>query len=276
MIEEFYSVDEKDDLLIGQAIGHFVYEGRLNGESISVKTLDAIDKNKREIEILERLKPHPHENIVRYLGYRESVHFPPIWYVMMELCLPTNLHQFIIDKPDLTCKDRQTMLHQTSRGVRHLHKLNIVHRDLKPQNILISVDGKSTKICDFGLSELVDSTEGSGSVGTRGWWSPETKRGTNITKKSDIFSLGLTYYYVLSNGKRLDTEKCNNQQSIAVVLDLETAIIDTDSKDALRLMLQFNPCQRPDIRTMLQHQYFKDTKDSIASGDDVKSLHPCK
>ncbi|GMR35760.1 hypothetical protein PMAYCL1PPCAC_05955, partial [Pristionchus mayeri] len=100
------------------------------------------------------------------------------------------------------------ILHQAAQGLEYLHQKIIVHRDLKPDNLLISVDedmGKATvRISDFGIAKKTDPKkvlQSSGRAGSDGWIAPEARTRTDErTFSSDIFSLELIFFYVLTNG----------------------------------------------------------------------------
>jgi len=108
----------------------------------------------------------------------------------------------MIMKEDLIYK----VLSQVVMGLDYLHKNNITHRDLKPENILIFADFR-IKISDFGLSKLIDNTatargKSMSGVGTPVFMAPEivgkVKGATPKPFKTDIYSLGLTLYYMMT------------------------------------------------------------------------------
>ena len=91
---------------------------------------------------------------------------------------------------------------QVSLGLEAAHNSDIVHRDVKPQNIIISTDGK-VKLSDFGIARAVSSnTITSNVMVSVHYSSPEQVRGGYSDKKSDIYSLGVTMYEMVTGGYR--------------------------------------------------------------------------
>jgi serine/threonine-protein kinase len=98
---------------------------------------------------------------------------------------------------------------QILAGVSHAHALGVVHRDLKPDNILLlsDVEGDFVKILDFGLAKLVHQSEGtqltnSGfALGTPGYMSPEQARGAESDERSDLYSVGVILYHLVTGRK---------------------------------------------------------------------------
>lgn len=113
---------------------------------------------------------------------------------------------FFINKGELQTPHYIHIIQQVGSALQYLHENNIIHRDIKPHNILISKDG-IVKITDFGISALMQSElerekdifEGSGWVGTFQYMSPEQiKDSDKVDFRSDIYSLGVTYYKMLT------------------------------------------------------------------------------
>jgi serine/threonine protein kinase len=93
-------------------------------------------------------------------------------------------------------------LRQALEGLHFAHQRHILHRDLKPHNLLLSIDG-NLKVSDFGLLKKSDSVTGAltpraGIVGTPLYMSPEQAQGEAVDERSDIFALGITFFYVFS------------------------------------------------------------------------------
>jgi tRNA A-37 threonylcarbamoyl transferase component Bud32 len=98
------------------------------------------------------------------------------------------------------------IMRQTCAGVAAIHRANLVHRDLKPSNIMVREAGAadetpvSIKIIDFGIArDLEKSTEAGQSVGTLSYMPPEQVKGAEVTAASDVFSLGVLAYQLLTN-----------------------------------------------------------------------------
>lgn len=119
-------------------------------------------------------------------------------YIVMELVEGITLKQYIEKKARLSVKEAVSIAIQVSMGIEAAHKNRIIHRDIKPQNIMISKDGK-VKVTDFGIAKAVTSnTITSNVMGSVHYTSPEQARGGYSDEKSDIYSLGITLFEMLT------------------------------------------------------------------------------
>ena len=136
-----------------------------------------------------------HPNIVNVydVGDDEGVNF-----IVMELVEGITLKDYIKKKGKLSVKEATSIAIQVSLGLEAAHNRNIVHRDVKPQNIIISTDGK-VKLSDFGIARAVTSnTITSNVMVSVHYSSPEQVRGGYSDKKSDIYSLRITMYEMVT------------------------------------------------------------------------------
>lgn len=119
-------------------------------------------------------------------------------YIVMELVEGITLKKFIEKKGKLEIKEAVGIAIQIAQGMEAAHANHIIHRDIKPQNIIISRDGK-VKVTDFGIAKATTSnTITSNAMGSVHYLSPEQARGGYSDEKSDIYSLGVTLYEMLS------------------------------------------------------------------------------
>lgn len=119
-------------------------------------------------------------------------------YIVMELVEGITLKRFIERKDKLEVKEAVGISIQIAQGMEAAHDNHIIHRDIKPQNIIISRDGK-VKVTDFGIAKASNSnTITSNAMGSVHYLSPEQARGGYSDEKSDIYSLGVTLYEMLS------------------------------------------------------------------------------
>lgn len=119
-------------------------------------------------------------------------------YIVMELVEGITLKRFIEKKGKLEVKEAVGIAIQIAQGMEAAHDNHIIHRDIKPQNIIISRDGK-VKVTDFGIAKASNSnTITSNAMGSVHYLSPEQARGGYSDEKSDIYSLGVTIYEMLS------------------------------------------------------------------------------
>lgn len=136
-----------------------------------------------------------HSNIVNVydVGEENDIH-----YIVMELVEGITLKKYIEKKARLTYKEAVSIAIQVSLGIEAAHSNHIIHRDIKPQNIIISRDGK-VKVTDFGIAKAATSnTITSNVMGSVHYTSPEQARGGYSDEKSDIYSLGITMFEMLT------------------------------------------------------------------------------
>ena len=136
-----------------------------------------------------------HPNIVNVYDVGEEDN---IYYIVMELVEGITLKKYIEKKARLSYKEAVSIAIQVSMGIEAAHNNHIIHRDIKPQNIIISKDGK-VKVTDFGIAKAATSnTITSNVMGSVHYTSPEQARGGYSDEKSDIYSLGITMFEMLT------------------------------------------------------------------------------
>lgn len=136
-----------------------------------------------------------HPNIVNIydVGSEAGMH-----YIVMEYVEGVTLKTYIEKKGRLTYKEAVSIAIQVGRGMEAAHAKNIIHRDIKPQNILISTEGKA-KVTDFGIARAVSNNTISADVmGSVHYASPEQARNGFVDNKSDIYSLGIVMYEMVT------------------------------------------------------------------------------
>lgn len=136
-----------------------------------------------------------HPNIVNVydVGEDNGLH-----YIVMELVEGITLKEYIEKKARLSVKEAISIAIQVSMGIEAAHNNHIIHRDIKPQNIIISREGK-VKVTDFGIARAATSnTITSNVMGSVHYTSPEQARGGYSDEKSDIYSLGITMFEMLT------------------------------------------------------------------------------
>ncbi|MGN1148576.1 MAG: Stk1 family PASTA domain-containing Ser/Thr kinase, partial [Lachnospiraceae bacterium] len=136
-----------------------------------------------------------HPNIVNVYDVGEE---NGIYYIVMELVEGITLKKYIEKKARLSYKEAVSIAIQVSMGIEAAHNNHIIHRDIKPQNIIISKEGK-VKVTDFGIAKAATSnTITSNVMGSVHYTSPEQARGGYSDEKSDIYSLGITMFEMLT------------------------------------------------------------------------------
>lgn len=121
-----------------------------------------------------------------------------MYYIVMEYVEGITLKGYIEKKRMLTYKEAVSIAIQVGKGIEAAHNKQIVHRDIKPQNILISTDGK-VKVTDFGIARAVNNnTIHTDVMGSVHYSSPEQARNGYVDGKSDIYSLGIVMYEMVT------------------------------------------------------------------------------
>ena len=149
----------------------------------------------REAKILASLS---HPNLITVYDYGEE---KEMQYILMEYINGLTLRNYM-RKYELNLETIMKIMFEVSKGLQYLHQKKLVHRDLKPSNIMISEDGE-VRIIDFGLAKSTRNIHGSCTIlgevlGTPEYMSPEQTLGFAVDQRSDIYSLGVIFYEILS------------------------------------------------------------------------------
>ena len=151
-----------------------------------------------------------HPNIVNIYDVvnENNMHF-----IVMELIEGITLKDYIASKGMLDIKEAINIALQVAKGLECAHERNIVHRDVKPQNIIISVDG-TVKVADFGIAKATtEETINAFALGSVHYISPEQAKGVYTDIRSDIYSLGVSLYEMISGRVPF-----NGENAVAVAL----------------------------------------------------------
>ncbi len=191
------------------SFGNFslVYKGTYQEKPVVVKILTNIMQQKermvrfqREVEILSRFK---HPNIIEVLttGKTED----GIFYMIMPYFNGENLDQILLKEQKLQLSEACDIVYQVSQGMAAIHTTQVIHRDLKPANILYNRQEHIAKVIDFGLVRDVGLNTMSQAITRRGYilgtpyyMSPEQCEGRFMDTRTDIYSLGITFYQLLT------------------------------------------------------------------------------
>ncbi|MBQ6296789.1 MAG: Stk1 family PASTA domain-containing Ser/Thr kinase [Selenomonadaceae bacterium] len=196
-----YELEEK----IGSGGMAEVYRAhdRLLARPVAIKILH--EEYRSDVEFIERFHREAksaarlsHPNIVSIydVGVAGNDH-----YIVMEYVQSSTLKKKIQDEGALDILTATRIAKDIASGLTHAHANNIVHCDIKPHNILMTDDGHA-KITDFGIARAVTEstlTYGGSVIGSVHYFSPEQARGGVITPKSDVYSLGIVLYEMLTN-----------------------------------------------------------------------------
>lgn len=136
-----------------------------------------------------------HPNIVNIYDVGNA---DDLYFIVMEYVEGITLKTYIEKKGQLSFKEAESIAIQVARGIEAAHNKNIIHRDIKPQNIIISTEGK-VKVTDFGIAKAASTnTISSDVMGSVHYVSPEQARNGFVDARSDIYSLGIVMYEMIT------------------------------------------------------------------------------
>ncbi len=208
-------------MLVGKELGPYLIEKELGsgamgtvflakqkktGDRVAIKLMSlalgtsetATNRFIREVAILKQLS---HPNIVKYKG-SGKYHGSPFY--IMEYVEGESLDHILHRRNRLPWDEVIKIGIDLCAGLQHAHDKGIIHRDLKPSNLMILKDGV-VKLTDFGIAKDTDVTAltaANSTVGTAAYMSPEQCRGArDITHKSDLYSMGIMFYELLTGKK---------------------------------------------------------------------------
>ncbi len=190
-----------------------------------------------------------HPNIVNVYDVGEG---NGIYYIVMEYVHGETLKKVIQKSAPLDNVTTLSIAIQMASALEHAHQHGVVHRDIKPQNILISMDG-TIKITDFGIARAAaDATTTDTALGSVYYFSPEQARGGYVDDKSDIYSLGITMFEMLTGHVPFEGD---NSVSIALK-HLNSSLPD---------LRQYNPAVSDTLMNIIKKATQKKKDDRYAS-----------
>lgn len=215
-----------------------------------------------------------HPNIVNVydVGEESGIH-----YIVMELVEGITLKKYIEKKARLSVKEAVSIAIQVSMGIEAAHNNHIIHRDIKPQNIIISKEGK-VKVTDFGIAKAATSnTITSNVMGSVHYTSPEQARGGYSDEKSDIYSLGITMFEMLTGRVPF-----NGETTVAIAIKHIQEELPSPREYVSEIPISVEQivckcCQKsPDRRYQSMAELVTDLKQSLINPDEdfVKVIDP--
>ena len=258
---------------IGEGGMAVVYKGkdRLLNRYVAIKILrpeytkdeQFIESFKRESQASARLS-HPNIVGVYDVGKEGNIHF-----IVMELIDGKVLSEVIKEKGRIEYKEAISIIRQVASALSLAHKNQIIHRDIKPHNILITSTGVA-KLADFGIAKAVSAATivgGSSKImGSVHYFSPEQARGAYVDERSDIYSLGVVLYEMLTGHVPFDGD---NPVSIALM----------HINDPLPPLTKEVPAIPPQLEKIVnkatekyQSNRYKDVDEMIRDLDDIEFI----
>ncbi len=215
-----------------------------------------------------------HPNIVNVYDVGEE---NGIYYIVMELVEGITLKKYIEKKARLSVKEAISIAIQVAMGIETAHNNHIIHRDIKPQNVIISKEGK-VKVTDFGIAKAATSnTITSNVMGSVHYTSPEQARGGYSDEKSDIYSLGITLFEMLTGRVPF-----NGETTVAIAIKHIQEELPSPREFVPEIpvsveQIVFKCCQKsPDRRYQTMGELIQDLKQSLLNPDSdfVKLTDP--
>ena len=156
-------------------------------------------------EVLQRFKQElilarqvTHKNVIRIHDFGEA---EGVKFITMDFVEGRDLASLIRERGHLPSEEVVTIIAQVCRALEAAHAEGVVHRDLKPQNIMLDTQGR-VKVMDFGIARSTESAHGmtqtGALIGTPEYMSPEQGKGQEVDTRSDLFSLGIIFYELLT------------------------------------------------------------------------------
>ncbi|KAM7472659.1 hypothetical protein LguiA_010842 [Lonicera macranthoides] len=208
--------------------------------------------------IVEDVSPHP--NVIHLYDVCEDASGV---HLILELCSGGELFDRIVRQARYSEAEAAAVVRQIASGLKALHSANIVHRDLKPENCLFLNEKKDSplKIMDFGLSSVEEFTDPVvGLFGSIDYVSPEALLQGTVSSRSDMWSLGVILYILLSGYPPFIAQ--SNRQKQQMIMAGEFSFyektwknISSSAKDLISCLLTVDPHRRPNAEEILQHPW---------------------
>jgi serine/threonine protein kinase len=246
---------------------YLAYDSKLK-RRVALKTLPAefvldderIKRFEREARAVSALN---HPNIVTIYDFGQA---DGINYIVTELIEGKTVRELINTKPPL--KETLSIVSQTCDALSAAHKLGIVHRDIKPENIMVRPDGY-VKVLDFGLAKLnpqagtfqislTNYTQKGMIIGTLAYMSPEQVSDDNVDHRTDLWSLGVVLYEMLTGVNPFKGE--NRQATLNAILTLDPPRVS-----------ELNPSLPAELDAILSKALEKDADVSYQTASDIRA-----
>jgi beta-lactam-binding protein with PASTA domain/predicted Ser/Thr protein kinase len=251
----------------------FLSEDQLLGRKVALKLLHRrfaedpafVERFRREAQAAAGLQ---HQNIV---GIYDRGEYDGTYYIAMEYVPGRTLKQIIQTEAPLDPVRAIGLAIQILKAARFAHRRGIVHRDLKPHNVIVD-DAGDAKVTDFGIARAgaSDMTETGSIMGTAQYLSPEQAQGRSVTASSDLYSVGVVLYEMLTgrvpfDGEQAVTIALKHVSEAPVAPHVLNPSVPPELEQTILWTLNKNPADRPvdadQLITVLEH-----CRDAIRAG----------
>jgi serine/threonine-protein kinase len=179
------------------------------------------------------------------------------YFIVMEYVEGSSCAEILRDYGWLEVEEALSIIEQACEGLQYAHRHGVVHRDVKPGNLLRARDG-AVKLADFGIAKATEQssiTQVGSVLGTASYLAPEQARGEEAGPRSDVYSLGVVAYQLISGrlpyeAKSLTELALKQQQEAPPTLDTLVAAVGPELADAVAMALALSPDDR--YQTALQ------------------------
>ena len=266
-----YQVDKE----LGKGAMGVVYLGKdpKIGRVVAIKTMalsqefsgdelvDARERFFREAETAGRLQ---HQNIVTIFDAGEE---HDLAYIAMEFLKGKDLLDFCKDGNLLPAPKVLSIVARVAEALAYAHKQNVVHRDIKPANIMYEIDSDTVKVTDFGIARITDSSKTKTGLvlGTPSFMSPEQLAGKKVDGRSDLYSLGVMLFQMLTGVLPFRGESMAElMYKIANEEAPDIRIIRKEFPESLANLVALSVSKRPETRYQDGDQFAVDLRSVMA------------
>lgn len=250
------------------------------GEKVAIKIIKKNDMDQKDLELvrseIDIMKLCKHKNVVRLLDHFENSEYI---FIVMEYLAGGDLGNYSKKKKYTILEEEAVrIIYQITLAIEYLHKYGVVHRDLKPDNIMLSEanDTSSIKLMDFGLSKILGPQEKvSDGFGTLSFVAPEVLVRKPYNKEVDIWSIGITAYYIMTGTLPFDDEEDNEEKIAKQIVfnkltfyDKKWSKISDICKDFIESCLIKEPEKRFSAKDLLNHEWLKNYAKKLNNLDD--------
>jgi serine/threonine protein kinase len=267
------SVYEALDLKLDRIVAIKILKDELTDDDTFIKRFE------NEAKAIARLK---HNNIVVIYDINNDANK---YFIVMEYVVGKSLKDILKDKGVLNFEYAVELFIEILKAISHAHDKDIIHRDIKPHNIMLSSEGVP-KVLDFGIAKLTNETnltKPGSIIGSITYISPEQAKGLEIDKRADIYSLGITFYEILTGCPPFIGDMSNiimkHIKEEPISITEKNRLVPMKLNNIILRMLKKNPDERfQSVNEIIKEleNYTIDNKDNNNNYQDEMSMRETK